>query len=427
MFQDEGVIMNQERQTVKGCADEKSSKAEFIVIEVDDFEGWWKFIAEQEAATDDKFIHQGYEFGGKKKWVYRGQSGATWPIASSFERLLTPAVKKIKCLERALRGRERDSILEFKKRAWHYVPDPNMNYLEWLTLMRHHGVPTRLVDFSESVLIALYFALPSAKVEDANCVEEGKRKEQSDFAVWALNRESLKDYFQQSCVGKVLPGFEELRAKYGELLFAKMNDPACDDPLFDRAREFIANFQHSYTTDVITSEVNRELASKIFEAPLDSPLDVAGDVPLIYFYPEKPSARMLAQKGLFVMSTKISTPFMNALCGDAEADGLQEAPVIKLSELENSKCQVQNVSLIKFLFKRSMEDVAREMLRMANVGHDMIYPDIQGVADAVSSRIKRSFIGHLDVDGLKSGEALSPSEIDGRMKKNRSATLKVWG
>ena len=109
MSQDEGVIINQEqeRQEVKGCADEKSSKAEFIVIEVDDFEGWWKFIAEQEAATDDKFIHQGYEFGGKKKWVYRGQSGATWPIASSFERLLTPAVKKIKCLERALRGRER--------------------------------------------------------------------------------------------------------------------------------------------------------------------------------------------------------------------------------------------------------------------------------------------------------------------------------
>ena len=421
--------MNQEQewQKMENGGNEKSSKAKFLVIEVDDFERWRKFVAEQETSSDDKFIYQGYEFGGKKKWVYRGQCDATWPIASSFERLITPAAKKIKCLERALRGRERESILEFKRRAWHYVSDPNMNYLECLMLMRHHGVPTRLVDFSESALIALYFAVQSAKVEDANCAEDGEKKDQSDFAVWALNRESLKGYFQQSCVGKMLPGFNELSAKYGKSFFEKINDPECDDPLFDRAREFIANFQHSCTTEVITSEVNRELASKIFEAPLDSPLDVAGDVPLIYFYPEKPSARMLAQKGLFVMSTKISTPFMNALCGDAEADGLQEAPVIKLSELENSKCQVQNVSLIKFLFKRSMEDVAREMLRMANVGHDMIYPDIQGVADAVSSRIKRSFIGHLDVDGLKSGEALSPSEIDGRMKKNRSATLKVWG
>lgn len=412
----------QERQNVKDCA-----KAEFLVIEVDDFERWRKFIAEQDAAADDKYIHQGCEFGGKKKWVYRGQSDATWPIASSFERLLTSAVKKIKCLERALRGRERESIIEFKKRAWHYVPDPNMSYLEWLTLMRHHGVPTRLVDFSESALIALYFALQPAKVEDANCVDGGKEKDQSDFAVWALNRESLKCYFQQSCVGKVLPGFNDLRVKYGQSFFEKMNDPECDDPLFDRAREFIANFQHSYTTEVITSEVNRELASRILEAPLDSSQDVAGDIPLIYFYPERPSARMLAQKGLFVMSTKISTPFMKALCGGAEAEDFQNAPIIKLSELGNSKSQVPDASLIKFLFKRSMEDEVREMLRMANVGHDMIYPDIQGVADAVSSKIKQSFIGYLNVDELKSGGTLNASEIEDRMKKNRSAMLKVWG
>lgn len=417
----------QERQKAKDCADEKSSKAEILVIEVDDFEEWRKFIVEQEYAADEKYINQGCEFGGKKKWVYRGQSDATWPIASSFERLLTPAVKKIKCFERALRGRERESILEFKKRAWHYVPDPNMSYLEWLTLMRHHGVPTRLVDFSESALIALYFALQPSKVENANCVGDGNNVKQSDFAVWALNRESLKGYFQQSCVGKVIPGFNDLREKYGQSFFEKMNDPECDDPFFDRAREFIANFQHSYTTEVITSEVNRELASRILEAPLDSSQDVAGDIPLIYFYPERPSARMLAQKGLFVMSTKISTPFMKALCGGVEAEDFQNAPIIKLSELGNSKSQVPDASLIKFLFKRSMEDEVREMLRMANVGHDMIYPDIQGVADAVSSKIKQSFIGYLNVDELRSGGTLNTSEIEDRMKKNRSAMLKVWG
>lgn len=417
----------QERQKMKNGANEKSSKAKFLVIEVDDFERWQKFVAEQETASDDKFIYQGCEFGGKKKWVYRGQCDATWPIASSFERLITPAAKKIKCLERALRGRERESILEFKRRAWHYVSDPNMNYLEWLMLMRHHGVPTRLVDFSESALIALYFALHSAKVEDVNCVEDGEKKEQSDFAVWALNRESLKGYFQQSCIGKMLPGFNELSAKYGKSFFEKINDPECDDPLFDRAREFIANFQHSYTTEVITSEVNRELASKILASPLDVSQDTPNDVSLIYFYPEKPSARMLAQKGLFVMPTKISTPFMEAICEGVKAENFQDAPAIKLSELGNSKCHEQDPSLIKFVFKRSIEDDVREMLRMANVGHDMIYPDIQGVADAVSSRIKQSFIGYFNVDELRSGGMQSQLEIEDRIKKNRSAMLKVWG
>ena len=36
----------QERQKAKDCADEKSSKAEILVIQVDDFEEWRKFIVE---------------------------------------------------------------------------------------------------------------------------------------------------------------------------------------------------------------------------------------------------------------------------------------------------------------------------------------------------------------------------------------------
>lgn len=45
----------------------------------------------------------------------------------------------------------------------------------WLTLMQHYGLPTRLLDWSESPLVALYFALSSD--EDAK----------TDAAVWVLN------------------------------------------------------------------------------------------------------------------------------------------------------------------------------------------------------------------------------------------------
>lgn len=45
----------------------------------------------------------------------------------------------------------------------------------WLTLMQHYGLPTRLLDWSESPLVALYFALSSDK--DAK----------TDAAVWVLN------------------------------------------------------------------------------------------------------------------------------------------------------------------------------------------------------------------------------------------------
>ena len=49
------------------------------------------------------------------------------------------------------------------------------DHASWLTLMQHYGLPTRLLDWSESPLVALYFALSSD--EDAK----------TDAAVWVLN------------------------------------------------------------------------------------------------------------------------------------------------------------------------------------------------------------------------------------------------
>lgn len=41
------------------------------------------------------------------------------------------------------------------------------DHLEWLFLMQHHGTPTRLLDWSENILIAAFFAINSDYNEDA--------------------------------------------------------------------------------------------------------------------------------------------------------------------------------------------------------------------------------------------------------------------
>lgn len=56
-----------------------------------------------------------------------------------------------------------------------YIDDSNLNKWELYALMQHHGLPTRLLDWSESALVALYFALSS------DPTLEGNR------AVWVLN------------------------------------------------------------------------------------------------------------------------------------------------------------------------------------------------------------------------------------------------
>jgi hypothetical protein len=50
---------------------------------------------------------------------------------------------------------------------------------DWLFLMQHYGVPTRLLDWTESPLVALYFALNDETVKDRNA------------ALWALRPTEL--------------------------------------------------------------------------------------------------------------------------------------------------------------------------------------------------------------------------------------------
>lgn len=85
-----------------------------------------------------------------------------WKIESSLTRHLRNHQRNIE--PSVYDVREADCIRKFRRSAHQFLDHLPVNTakLPWLAIMQHFGAPTRLVDFTYSPLVALYFAVADA-------------------------------------------------------------------------------------------------------------------------------------------------------------------------------------------------------------------------------------------------------------------------
>lgn len=102
------------------------------------------------------------------KFAFRGQSNSGWPLRSSLLRLMTDEFPKL-----GLKSLERQATEHFAARAANYSFAPDRDHKDWLAwwpLMRHHGAPTRLLDWTRSPYVAAYFAVENLKADEDGAV-----------------------------------------------------------------------------------------------------------------------------------------------------------------------------------------------------------------------------------------------------------------
>jgi hypothetical protein len=184
-------------------------------------ESWQNF---KSAVLQNLFEHKPFERG---PFLFRGQGSADWPLKTSFDRWFQgPKAKKRAVSERLIKLFEQEAEgLTIERDIWN---DDSRR----LALAQHYGIPTRLLDWSESPYVAAFFAFSNLRSETL------KDDDKHQVGVWCLDRRKVDVWTADSGVEVVhIPSYGNERVRNQLGWFTLLKAP------YDTLEEYVAHFE----------------------------------------------------------------------------------------------------------------------------------------------------------------------------------------
>jgi FRG domain len=267
-------------------------------------------------------------------WVFRGLATSKFELEPSIER-------RGRSMSMRWSGLELLVSDEFKARAGVHLRPSEMPHdeLSWLALMQHYSVPTRLLDFTWSPYVAMYFALRQRDHCDAQR-HDGRRY----VRIWAVDSAAVNRRFEQvadHAVGRDRAG----RRSHADLL-------SYADTARDRIERQISLRSLIETSMHAKDEQRTELERKGAVVGLSPP----------EFNP-----RLANQQGYFLLNC-------------AEGLAFQES-LEKMMAGESDWYRVYDIAA-------SLGDEIEKRLFQMNIQEQSLFPDLQGLSGFIQQRIR---------------------------------------